>query len=162
MFSNYKNVKDEEDYYTGKPYTNAKVIDPIFSKGSGISNQILDGVDQPKFDHTELEPWWNTNDFSSINDSNFVTSPFKGHMKDFHLFNDIADNRIADFGAGADSQRAGGWNIVNSGINFHNQSDSYVVYSYTHPPNLHQHFGLPNDSYSTYHINSWNNYVYNW
>ena len=150
VFSNYKNVKDEEDYYTGKPYTNAKVIDPIFSKGSGISNQILDGVDQPKFDHTELEPWWNTNDFSSINDSNFVTSPFKGHMKDFHLFNDIADNRIS-------SGKAGGWNVVNSGINFHQQLDSYVVYSYIRSPNSGSEIGLSDDSYASFHINNWNN-----
>ena len=150
VFSNYKNLKDEEDYYSGIPYANAKVIDPIFSKGSGISNQILDGIDQPKFDHTELEPWWNTNDFSSINDSNFVTSPFKGHMKDFHLFNDIADNRIS-------SGKAGGWNVVNSGINFHQQLDSYVVYSYIRSPNSGSRIGLPDDSYASFHINNWNN-----
>jgi len=166
VFSNYVSAENENSSTIGGTLTdfksNVNVIDPIFSKGSGINDDILFGTAGGKYSHdiykyTTLDPWWNNNDFSAIKDSNIITSPFKGYLKDFHIYDDIADNRIADFGAGADSQRAGGWNIVNSGINFHNQSDSYVVYSYTHPPNLHQHFGLPNDSYSTYHINSWNN-----
>tara|TARA_B110000211_G_scaffold234802_1_gene306391 strand:- start:3364 stop:8436 length:5073 start_codon:yes stop_codon:yes gene_type:complete len=161
VFSNYVTAEEEASATIGGSSinfrSNIQVIDPIFSKASGIADDILNGTSIDTYRHTSLEPWWNNNDFSGVKNSNIITSQFKGYMKDFHLYDDIADNRIADFGAGTDSQRSGGWNIVNSGNNFHNQADSYIIYSYSHPPNLHQHFGLPNDSYSTYHLNSWNN-----
>lgn len=161
VFSNYITAEEEASATIGGSNlnfrSNIQVIDPIFSKASGIADDILNGTSINTYRHTSLEPWWNNNDFSGVKNSNIITSQFKGYMKDFHLYDDIADNRIADFGAGVDSQRSGGWNIVNSGNNFHNQADSYIIYSYSHPPNLHQHFGLPNDSYSTYHLNSWNN-----
>lgn len=97
VFSNYKKLKDESTYLNGTNIiSNVELKDPIFSKSSGMNPDVLDGISVNKytnsFEQTTLSPWWNNNDFSSISDSNIITSPFKGYAVDLQYQSNVDSN----------------------------------------------------------------------
>lgn len=112
VFTNYGKFLTENDASSGTPwgpeFSHVKLIDPIFTKNTGVSAQTSIGstgseIGLPDFsqrsklsgiDITEtiIEPWWNINDFSAIMDSQILTSPFIGYGKDFHLHDNISRN----------------------------------------------------------------------